>query len=90
VGPDGSTGYGNLGRNIFRGPFEQNWDFSLGKTFSITEKQRINFRSEFFNVWNHANFRNPSFVDVSGPNFGAITSTAGTPRIIQLVLRYQF
>jgi hypothetical protein len=90
VGPDGSTGYGNLGRNIFRGPFEQNWDFSLGKTFSITEKQRINFRSEFFNVWNHTNFRNPSFVDVSGPNFGAITSTAGTPRIIQFVLRYQF
>jgi hypothetical protein len=90
VGPDGSTGYGNLGRNIFRGPFEQNWDFSLGKTFSLTEKQQLNFRSEFFNVWNHANFRNPSFVDVSGPNFGAITSTEGTPRIIQFVLRYQF
>jgi Carboxypeptidase regulatory-like domain len=90
VGPDGSTGYGNTGRNIFRGPYEQNWDFSLGKNFAVTEKQKIIFRSEFFNLFNHPNFANPSFVDVSGPNFGAITSTVGNPRIIQLVLRYEF
>lgn len=90
VGPDGSTAYGDLGRNIFRGPFEQNWDFSLGKAFSITENQRVEFRSEFFNLWNHPNFNNPTFVDVSGPNFGAITSMAGTPRVIQFVLRYSF
>ena len=90
VGPDGSTGYGDLGRNIFRGPFEQNWDFSIGKQFHITESQFLLFRSEFFNLWNHPNFNNPSFVDVSGPNFGAITSMAGTPRIIQFSLRYGF
>ena len=90
VGPDGSSGYGNTGRNIFRGPYEQNWDFSLGKSFALTEKQRVIFRSEFFNLFNHPNFANPSFVDVSGPNFGAITSTVGNPRIIQLVLRFEF
>ncbi len=90
VGPDGSTGYGDLGRNTFRGPFEQNWDFSIGKRFPITENQNVEFRSEFFNLWNHPNFNNPSFVDVSGPNFGAITSMAGTPRIIQFSLRYGF
>jgi Carboxypeptidase regulatory-like domain len=90
VGPDGSTGYGNLGRNIFRGPFEQNWDFSIGKTFAFTENQRLEFRSEFFNLWNHPNFNNPSFVDVSGPEFGAITTMAGTPRVIQFMLRYGF
>ena len=90
VGPDGSTGYGDLGRNIFRGPFEQNWDFSIGKTFSFTESQRLEFRTEFFNLWNHPNFNNPSFVDVSGPNFGAITTMAGTPRVIQFMLRYAF
>ena len=90
VGPDGSTGYGDLGRNTFRGPFEQNWDFSIGKTFAITENQRLEFRSEFFNLWNHPNFNNPTFVDVSGPKFGAITTMAGTPRVIQFMLRYGF
>jgi len=90
VGPDGSTGYGTLGRNTFRGPFEQNWDFSLAKIFPITERQRVEFRSDFFNLWNHPNFANPSFVDVSGPNFGAITSIEGTPRVIQFMLRYSF
>ena len=90
VGPDGSTGYGDLGRNIFRGPFEQNWDFSISKMFSIRESQKVEFRTEFFNLWNHPNFSNPTYVDVSGPNFGEITSMAGTPRVIQFALRYEF
>jgi hypothetical protein len=92
VGPDGSTGYGNLGRNIFRGPFEQNWDFSIAKNFAFAESQNVEFRTEFFNLWNHPNFNNPFFVDVSGDptTFGAITSMAGTPRVIQFALRYGF
>ena len=90
VGPDLSTGYGDLTRNIFRGPRQQSWDFSIGKIFPISEKTKFEFRSEFFNVWNHPNFNNPTFVDVSGPNFGAITTTVGTPRIIQFVGRFSF
>ncbi len=91
-----TTGFGNLGRNVFRGPGQQNWDFSLIKNFKITERQSLRFTTDFFNMWNHANFGNPTVTDVetisvgsSGP-FGKITSTVGTPRLIQFSLRYAF
>jgi len=86
------TLFGDLRRNLFRGPFQQNWDFTLTKIFAITERQQVRFGAQFFNVWNHPVFANPSFVDVSGsPDlFGAITSTVGTPRLIQFNARYQF
>lgn len=47
--------YGNSGRNIVRGPGFQNWDLSLFKTFPLNERERFEFRAEFFNVWNHLN-----------------------------------
>ena len=88
---DGVTGYGNLGRNIYRGPFQQNWDFSLAKTFRVTEKQNLRFGADFFNLWNHPSFNAPSFTDVENPgSFAHITTTAGTPRLIQFSLRYAF
>ena len=91
IGPDGSTDFGNLGRNTFRGPFQQNWDFSIGKDFRITERQHFKFGAEFFNLWNHPNFNIPTFTDIeSGPNFGKITSTTGTPRLIQFAAKYSF
>jgi hypothetical protein len=90
-----TTDFGNLGRNVFRGPRQQNWDFSLIKNFKLTERQQLRFTTDFFNIWNHANFGNPSVNDVETiplPNspFGKITSTAGTPRLIQFSLRYAF
>jgi hypothetical protein len=86
-----STGYGNLGRNIYRGPFQQNWDFSLTKIFRITEGQSVRFGADFFNLWNHPSFNAPSFTDIENKaSFGHITSTAGTPRLIQFSLRYAF
>jgi Carboxypeptidase regulatory-like domain len=85
-----ATNFGNLGRNTFRGPGQQNWDFSLIKNFRITERQSLRFTTDFFNMWNHANFGNPAFLDVEGGNFGKITSTVGTPRLIQFSLRYAF
>jgi hypothetical protein len=90
-----TTDFGNLGRNVFRGPHQQNWDFSLIKNFKLTERQSLRFTTDFFNIWNHANFGNPSINDVETiglPNspFGKITSTVGTPRLIQLSLRYAF
>jgi hypothetical protein len=102
-----TTGFGNLGRNTFRGPGQQNWDFSLIKNFKITERQELRFTTDFFNIWNHANFGNPAFTDVESfqcaagsancvngilttSPFGKITSTVGTPRLIQFSLRYAF
>ncbi len=90
-----TTGFGSLGRNTFRGPGQQNWDFSLIKNFKITERQTLRFTTDFFNIWNHANFGNPAVTDVESislPNspFGKITSDLGTPRLIQFSLRYMF
>ena len=90
-----TTDFGNLGRNVFRGPSQQNWDFALIKNFKITERQSLRFTTDFFNIWNHTNFGNPTVTDVesiSAPNspFGKITSTVGTPRLIQFSLRYAF
>ena len=95
-GGDGTvTFFGDLGRNIYRGPSQQNWDFSLIKNFALTERQTLHFTSDFFNIWNHANFANPAINDVETigvPNspFGKIFSTVGTPRLIQFSLRYSF
>jgi hypothetical protein len=94
-GGDGvATDFGNLGRNIYRGPRQQNWDFSLIKNFKITERQSLRFTTDFFNMWNHPVFANPSVTDVQtiplGNVFGAIVATKGTPRLIQFSLRYAF
>jgi len=94
-GGDGvSTGFGNLGRNTYRGPRQQNWDFSLIKNFKLTERQSLRFTTDFFNMWNHPVFANPSVTDVQtiplGNVFGAIVATKGTPRLIQFSLRYAF
>jgi hypothetical protein len=90
-----TTGFGNLGRNVFRGPAQQNWDFALIKNFNITERQTLRFTTDFFNIWNHTNFGNPAVNDVetigtANSPFGKITSTVGTPRLIQFSLRYAF
>ena len=58
-----TTGFGDLGRNIYRGPHEQNWDASLIKYFKINERNEVCFTADFFNVWNHANFANPAVTD---------------------------
>jgi len=86
-----TTDFGNLGRNIYRGPHQQNWDFSLIKNTRLTEQQSLRFTADFFNIWNHANFANPAQADVENPaTFGKITQTVGTPRLIQFSLRWAF
>jgi len=47
---------GDMHRNIFRGPMFANWDFSLSKIWKLNERIRMQFRGEFFNILNHANF----------------------------------
>ncbi|HZQ23923.1 MAG TPA: carboxypeptidase-like regulatory domain-containing protein [Terriglobales bacterium] len=89
VGVDGTTGFGNLGRNTFRGPFQQNWDVSIGKNFHISESKTFKFSADFFNIWNHPIFASPNNI-FNGLGFGTITSTKGTPRLIQLSARFAF
>ncbi|MGH9747319.1 MAG: hypothetical protein ACRD59_14580, partial [Candidatus Acidiferrales bacterium] len=48
--------FGNMGRNIFRGPGFRNFDFSIGKVWNLSERFKLQFRSEFFNLTNHPNF----------------------------------
>jgi hypothetical protein len=52
--------YGNGGRNILRGPHRTNLDFSLFKEFPVMERYRVQFRSEFFNIFNHPQFDLPN------------------------------
>jgi hypothetical protein len=86
-----TTGFGNLRRNLYRGPFEQNWDFSLIKNFRFTERQQLRFQTDFFNLWNHPNFANPASTDFENPGaFAKIVSAVGNPRLIQFSLRYAF
>jgi hypothetical protein len=80
--------YGNGGTGIIRGPGLVNFDFTLYKTFAITEKQKLQFRAELFNVFNHTNFTTVS-TTYGSSTFGQVTAAAD-PRIAELVLRYQF
>ena len=50
---------GNSNRRFFHGPGIDNWDFALHKGTQITEKAALEFRAEFFNVFNHAQFTSP-------------------------------
>jgi hypothetical protein len=65
------------------------WDFSVMKAFPITEKVRLQFRREFLNAFNHAQFSDPSR-SATNSNFGKITSQSNLPRNIQLALRPVF
>jgi hypothetical protein len=92
IGPNGETGFGNLGRNTFRGPFQQNWDVSIGKNFRIRENMNFKFTADFFNIWNHPIFNSPTQlpnVALLGPAFQVVT-TKGTPRLIQFSGRFSF
>ena len=83
-GPLGS--FGNSNRRFFHGPGINNFDFALHKETVLRESMRVQFRAEFFNVFNHAQFQNP-VGDFNSNLFGIITS-ARAPRIGQLSLKF--
>jgi Carboxypeptidase regulatory-like domain len=89
IGPSGGSLFGNLGRNIVHGPFQQDWDMYLMKKIPLTERYFLTFKAEAFNVFNHPNFviTNTAFGD---PGFGVYASTIGNPRILQLALKFDF
>lgn len=72
--PPGNYPFGDLGRNAFRAPGLEQWDFSANKSFRIREMARLQFRSEFFNFTNHTNFGIPG-TDISTSSFGQIRTT---------------
>jgi len=87
----GATGWGNVPRNAFRGPKQQNWDLSLIKAFHLGEKHNFQFRTDFFNLFNHPIFANPSSVNIGTTStFTQITETRVPARLIQFGLRYSF
>ncbi len=83
-----NTAFGNSGVGVIRGPGLGNFDFNLSKTFKLTESKTLQFRSEFFNAFNRANFSVPGVNASAG--FGQITSTATEARIIQFALKFKF
>jgi Carboxypeptidase regulatory-like domain/TonB dependent receptor-like, beta-barrel len=80
--------YGNSGRGILNGPAFSNTDFSIIKNIPITERYKLEFRSEFFNVFNQVNFSNPDQTVIDG-TFGQITG-ANSGRVIQFGLKLLF
>ncbi|MBI4454889.1 MAG: TonB-dependent receptor [Acidobacteria bacterium] len=88
--------FGNLGRDTGITPGIATVDFSVVKNVAIDEQRTIQFRSEFFNLFNRANFGLPSrnvFENTSGipsPTFGRISTTNTTSRQVQLALKFLF
>ena len=80
---------GNGGRNILRGPGRTNLDFSAFKVIPVTERFQLQFRGEFFNIFNHPQFDLPN-ATIGSAAAGVISSTVGSPRDIQLSLRLTF
>ena len=90
--PDAFT-FGNAGRFIpsLRGDGTKNFDFSLSKTTPLTEHTKLEFRGEFFNLFNRPQFAPPntSFAPTNA-KFGTVSSQANLPRDIQLAMKLYF
>ena len=82
---------GNAMRRYFSGPGLDNYDMALLKSTAITESTKLQFRAEAFNVFNHAQFKNPDGLvnDTNQGGFGYVTS-ANDPRIMQVALKFLF
>jgi hypothetical protein len=85
--------YGNVGRNILQGPGLAQTDFSAARKFSLSERLGLQFRAEFFNLFNRTNFNTPNpvvYAAATGgpsPTAGVITSTTTTSRQLQFGLK---
>jgi hypothetical protein len=80
---------GNASRAPATGPDFVNTDFSIIKQIGLPREMGLNFRAEFFNLFNHSQFGSP-VNDVSSPGFGFVQSTVNNPRLIQLALKLSF
>ena len=93
IGADGiGTAFGDSATGIVNGPDQANLDLSLTKTIPLRwpkEGSSLQFRAEFFNVFNHPQFADPDN-NFSSPTFGVISSTSVNPRVGQLALKLSF
>jgi hypothetical protein len=80
--------YGSVGKGQFTGPHFIDWDMGIFKSFDLIEKAKLQFRAEFFNIFNHTNLLDPATTR-SSAGFGSITSAAD-PRIGQLAMKISF
>jgi hypothetical protein len=89
--PNNSGFYGNLGRDTLVGPGLATWDLSFLKDTRFSERTNLQFRAEFFNVLNRANFNTPNAIVFTptgvSPTAGVITSTSTSSRQIQFGLK---
>jgi hypothetical protein len=81
--------FGTLGRNSLRSDATKNLDFSLFRRFPVTETAGFEFRAESFNLTNTAIFDLPNRT-LGNPNFGVVTKTRNSPRILQFALKFIF
>ncbi len=86
----GGTIFGNLGRNILRGPDQRDFDIAVIKTTPVNERVKLTFRWEIFNMLNASNFANPSNDVSTRSSFGTIRALTVNPRIMQYALKLQF
>jgi hypothetical protein len=94
-GQQSAHAYGTSRIGNLRGPDLVDFDFVLQKNFKIRESQQVEFRSEFFNLFNHPNFGLPGggsggYIGVDFPGAAAITNTATNNRQLEFALKYTF
>jgi hypothetical protein len=95
--------FGTSPRDVLRGPGTWQIDLGAGKTFPLPERGRLEFRSEFYNIFNHPQLGQPqsTFNPSNTTGFGSIINTvnsvspvtpvgSGTPREVQFALRFEF
>ena len=102
LAPEGGNDFGNVRRNVLRGPRQSNIDLSVARRFSLHETKNFEFRVDFFNALNHSSQSNPisdiaaaSLFDSNGlilspGDFGRSLSFDSSPRMLQLSLKFVF
>ena len=102
LAPNGGNDFGNVDRNVLRGPFQSAIDLSIAKGFLRSESKCLELRADFFNALNHASLSNPVSDIMSAEGFDAEGSVANpgdfgrsvrfdsSPRIVQLSLKIAF